>query len=924
MSIKLKLIDLDKFCEKLPEVKSHKIYENGKFSKFGLFSQQIFGPVQSYRCACGKFNGRKYKNKICPSCSVKVENSLVRRKYFGKINLPFEVLNPIFYFLVLKIKLSAKHIINNLLSYKDEYYLTDSGELITASVIRRQNVDPPANSILLTGLDGCVTYIEHILKNKKTETSQYILKHFDQIKIKNILVLPPDDRPLLRNNSDVNFCDEINKLYKYILVKSSQMKEMSTEYSKENEIYKNTFKFLQEHVLNLYKYIFDKLSKKTGLIRSNILGKRVDFSGRAVISPNPDISLDECKIPYIMLLEIYKPHLTKYLVNRRIGKRYNVISKYIDECIINEDTSLFKYVEDFCQDKVCILNRQPSLHRLSILGFKIKPHLGKTIQIHPLVCVPLNADFDGDCMAIYVPIEPDAQKDIIDKIMVTNNTISPANGEVVTKPNQDVVLGLFFLTKDDKSKKMVEYSKIINDKEEKVILTQGRALFNDCLPLSYPAIINTPITKKILDVLLNRIIKYCGKEDLAITLDKIKKLGFEQSTKNNFSLSVKDLYDPNVLVEKKNLTGNIQTDLDYLNNEELLNKMKNMKFGIYIDSGARGSWTQAQQLVFARGYVADDKNKIKSDIIKSSLIEGMTQKDFFNSCWGVRKGLLDTAISTGSTGYLTRQLIYSNYFIELDVKTDDCGTTDYLPILLGEYDSNKKLNIEKTKILINSLDERYYLDEETQTIKLFKSNSEEIKKLIGKTVLFRSPIYCQNKKICKTCYGEKYKIMNTSQVGIVAVHSISERIMQLVLRSFHISGAASKSTDSGENEDIVNGMTIINRFLHKPNMICPPTEPEKFVKGLYKLFIPFGNIFHVHLESITAAMLWTKNKKYWRIQKNRKNKEKKWESIMAIPSMKSWLIGSAFSNLKSKILDGLVESSTDEESSLSNLFRFKE
>lgn len=398
MGIKLNLIDIDTVCEKLPEVKSHKIYENGKFSKTGLFSQQIFGPVQSYRCACGKFNGRKYRSKICPYCSVKVENSVVRRKYFGKINLPFEILNPIFYFLILKVKLSSKHIINNLLTYKDEYYLDKDNNLISANLLKRQNTPIDSTYRLLSGLDGCVEYIKLILKQKQTDTSIFIENNIKYLTIKNILVLPPDDRPLLRNNSDINFCDEINKLYKYILVKSSQMKDLNIEYTKDDEIYKNTFKFLQEHVLNLYKYIFDKLSKKTGLIRSNILGKRVDFSGRAVISPNPEILLDECKIPYKMLLEIYKPHLTKYLVSRRVGKRYNVLSKYIDECILNGDPSLFKYVEDFCTDKVCILNRQPSLHRLSILGFKIKPHLGNTIQIHPLVCNPLNADFDGDCI----------------------------------------------------------------------------------------------------------------------------------------------------------------------------------------------------------------------------------------------------------------------------------------------------------------------------------------------------------------------------------------------------------------------------------------------------------------------------------------------------------------------------------------------
>lgn len=528
--------------------------------------------------------------------------------------------------------------------------------------------------------------------------------------------------------------------------------------------------------------------------------------------------------------------------------------------------------------------------------------------------------FVQDCMAIYIPVEKEAEIDILDKVMVTNNMISPANGEVVTKPNQDVVLGLYILTKNDKDNSMVEYIKSIDGEIIKEVITKGRSDFNDCLPKNYPTIVNTCITKKVLDFLLNRIYKLCGKEELAITLDKIKNLGFKESTKCGFTLSVKDLYNMRLLNEKRNLTGNMQKDLDYLNSPELLEKMKQMNFSVFIDSGARGSWSQAQQLIFSRGYVADDKNKIKTDIIKSSLIEGMTKKDYFNSCWGVRKGLLDTAISTGSTGYLTRQLIYSNYFIELDENCDDCGTTKCIPIKLAETTKDGKINVEKTKTLLTSLDGKYFIH--NGNIELFNSQSELAKKLIGTVVNFRTPVYCKNKKICKKCYGENYSILNSTQIGIIAVHSISERIMQLVLRSFHISGAANKSTDSGDNEDIVNGMTIINRFLHKPDMICSPNEPEKLIRGLYKLFIPFGNIFHVHLEIIATSMIWTKNKKYWRIQKNRDELNRKWESIMAIPSMKSWLIGSAFSNLKSKILDGLVNSKEDEESSLSRLFDF--
>lgn len=441
----LNLINIDALCEDLPEVKSPKDFEAGrKFNKDGLFSQQIFGPLRSFCCACAKspYKGRNSREKACKLCGVDITSSEERRKRFAKIKLPFEIMNPIIYYIICSAKPSIKLILNNLLRYKAFYYIEDNN----LNKVDEEVSTPKENMLIgLTGVKKLVEYLIEINPNK--EEFQFIRDHFDHVTINNVLVIPPDFRPRGRNQDGVHISDEINQYYSLLIVRCNQMKQMPYIPSEKDEVYRTNFRHIQTSVLQIYDYVLGKMSKKKGLIRSNILGKRVDFSGRAVISPDPTLKLDECRIPYLMILEILKPQLSAYLVNRKIYKRYNQSTKEIDMCIQSHDYKLYKIVEEFCKDKYCVLNRQPTLHRLGVLGFKITIHRGNTVQIHPLVCAPYNADFDGDSIAVYIPITERSKHDVIDKIFIKRNLLNPTDLSLVPTPNQDIILGIFNLTR---------------------------------------------------------------------------------------------------------------------------------------------------------------------------------------------------------------------------------------------------------------------------------------------------------------------------------------------------------------------------------------------------------------------------------------------------------------------------------------------
>lgn len=467
------LMDLHRTIETLPELTSSKIFEGSRFSKTGLFSQQIFGPIKSFSCACNKLNspsGRALEGEVCRACNVELISSTSRRNRFARVKLPFPILNPIFYSLITANKSSVKKVILDLINYKYKYYFDKDGKL---QKCRELPEDIDLSTIeILEGLDGILKFINTLIESDSSnEVYQYIIKHYDQITIDNVLVIPPDLRPCERRGSNKghHIADEINQLYLELIMKGNQIKLIPFTLTTDNHVYKSNYRHIQNTVIKIYEFVLNKLSKKNGLIRSNILGKRVDFSGRAVISPNPTLKIDECKVPYWMILEILKPQLTSHLVNRKLFKRYNKAAEHIDTCLQNRSTELFDIVQEYCEDKVCVLNRQPTLHRLSVLGFKVRVHLGNTIQIHPMVTNGFNADFDGDCSVCNADLIKEGQiininiADVKDRedLFIKYNSKTKENGIIIDKykPTSDTYINSIDpKTGNYENKKITQYT----------------------------------------------------------------------------------------------------------------------------------------------------------------------------------------------------------------------------------------------------------------------------------------------------------------------------------------------------------------------------------------------------------------------------------------------------------------------------------
>ena len=903
--MKLKLFDISEL--NLTEIKNPKVFEKRRFSPDGLFSLQIFGPILSYHCGCSKdsFKGPNYFRTVCPKCGVRITTSSERDKTYAKIKLPFKVFNPLFFSIITQGRTALKKALIGMLYYNKSIVDKDGNVLYKCN-----------------DLDEIKRFVfDYFSKNGKYEEIYQFLKENEKlILIDEILVIPPSFRPCNRlSESGVFVLDELNEKYLNIIKIVSQL-DKTIVTLKDNELYLSNFKLLQKYVFELYEFVLDKLSKKNGLIRSNILGKRVDFSGRSVITPEPTLKLNECGLPYSIVVEILKPKLIPFLVSKRLcSSSIDALNK-IEESLRLGDYRFLKEVQEYCQNLYCVLNRQPTLHRMSVLGFKIRVFKGETIRLHPFVCSPFNADFDGDAMAVYIPVTEESLEDVISKISIEQNLISCTNLQGIPRSNQDVVLGIYVLTKDEKPRTF-EFK---NTK-----LSEGRYKFNLCLPEDYEVIDKT-ITKTELNNIFDDLCKRYPSDVVIETLDKIKELGFNESTLQGYTLSLSDIYSEELIdYGKKIFKGKISEDLDKVKKDKKLKELlKKLPFSTFIESGSRGTWDQARQLVLSRGYVANSTNVVKG-LVNQCFAEGLTPHNFFLSCYGTRKGLLDTAISTGDSGYLTRQLIYSSCFVELDEQLENCKTKSFLTIEVTD---------EK---MAYSLIGRHYLHTESDGSKHLRTiKFRNYKDFIGQTLKLRSPIYCQSPKICKVCYGQLHKILHSNQIGIIATQAIGERSTQLVLRTFHISGAVQNVTDleSNQNQDVITGMTILTKLFHNPYNIFLSKKimelkkkypedytkmakklsirkidisPSIMVKMLYDIVSQYGAISLVHYEVLVSAMMWYGNTP-WRLLENRKEVEPEYVSILKVPSRVSWLLSCAFSNLKHELVNGAIESYIDE------------
>jgi len=891
-----KLLDLGAFCEDLKEITSSKIIDKRKFHSEGLFSEQIFGPVKNYTCQCDVYHGVSRSGGTCKICGVDIVNSDVRRKRFAKIVLPVQIVNPIMYDLVIdiagnKLKAYLNKLMKNeksVLYTKDDFYFVTEEDKVPPGVLRWEKLD--AIYELISNM--AMAYVEDDPNSKWKN----ILDNLDKLFTQNILVLPPDLRPAAkgveRNNQIV---DKINRFYMQILTKKESMKDTIIDITRDKTLFYSYFKQLQKDATELYEHIIEKLSKKEGLIRGNILGKRIDFSGRAVIIPDPALNIDECSLPYVGFLELFKLPVAKKLIELSKFKLLNQAIDYIDQCVTFSNFSLYNICEELSKNELCILNRQPTLHRLSMVAFKIKISKDNVIKLHPLVCSGFNADFDGDQMAVYVPISKKTKDELLEKVIITKNFTNAANNELSTLPSQDIVLGIYTLS----TNQFPKLQNIIDYKGKKV--PESLKILNDCFPEDYE-LINYPVGKKELLKILNNIKEIYPENIVANTLDKIKEIGFKYSTIFGPTLSLKafEIKNSGKLRDKiYEENGTILEKIRKLTSPETINFLKdNFNYSYLIESGARGSWEQASQIVFSRGFVSDFNGMIKEKPIKHSLLEGLTQEEFFNSTYGCRKGLLDVALNTGTSGYLSRKLLFTGSNLELSKDIDDCGTQDFLDVYVNDD--------KKSKMLLD----RYFLNEKNQLEKITEKNRIE---LINKTIKIRSPIFCNSQEICHKCYGDLWKNIHSNFIGIIAAQSLGETNTQLILRTFHNSGVAKLGKDEEEEnkeskqKDIVGDLTLASRLFHQTK----DKNYKDLVDNSYEIYNRSRNIHHVHFECIVSQMMWAIDngqENLWRLVKDRNKIVPVYYSIQSVPEKASWILGLGFSNPKRQIIKGIQKS----------------
>ena len=685
-------------------------------------------------------------------------------------------------------------------------------------------------------------------------------------------VIPPELRPLVPLDGGRFAASDLNDLYRRIIIRNNRLKQLM-EIKAPDVILRNEKRMLQESVDALFdnsrrktairsgtrrplKSISDMIRGKTGRFRQNLLGKRVDYSGRSVIVVGPELQLHECGLPKNMALELFKPHM----INELMSRGYAQTPRSAKLMIEDKDPIVYKVLEYVVKDHPVLLNRAPTLHRLGIQAFQPVLVDGKALRIHPLVCSAFNADFDGDQMAVHVPLSLAAQMECRVLMLSSHNILHPANGKPLALPSQDMVLGTYYLTRKRKNckgegKSFSAFNEVILAYENKKVdlnasinvrhnnvwhkdTTVGRVIINSILPKEV-GYVDAMIDKKRLSKLVNETYLIAGNQKTVLFLDKLKNLGFEISTQAGISIAISDILIPD---SKDEIIDKAQKEVDIIQDKfkrhvltdgERYNKVidiwthatnnvaTSMMDGlrsndqgfnsVYMmaDSGARGSQDQIKQLAGMRGLMAKPKKSMtggKGEIIESPILsnfkEGLSVQEYFISTHGARKGLADTALKTADAGYLTRRLV--DVAQDVVISETDCGTIN--GILADDLKEGEDI-IEplSERILGRTLLENFI--EGKTKIKSGTMIRDEEAKLVAEsnieTLRIRSVLTCESLRgVCAKCYGwnpSNHKLVDLgTAVGIQAAQSIGEPGTQLTLRTFHIGGTATRIIEQSE------------------------------------------------------------------------------------------------------------------------------
>ena len=765
-------------------------YRTLKPEKDGLFCERIFGPTKDWECHCGKYKRVRYKGIVCDRCGVEVTKSKVRRERMGHIELAAPVAH-IWYFkgipsrIALMLDISPRNL--EKIVYFASYIVTDKGTsgLMKCQVLTEKEyheavekygfgsfkaeMGAEALEKLLKeiDLDKLSAQLKKELETASEQKKAKLVKRLDTVEsfrlsgnrpewmIMNVVpVIPPELRPMVQLDGGRFATSDLNDLYRRVINRNNRLKRL-IELGAPEIIKRNEKRMLQESVDALIdnsrrgrpvtgagnrplKSLSDMLKGKQGRFRQNLLGKRVDYSGRSVIVVGPELKLYQCGVPKEMAVELFKPFVMKELVGRGIAHNIKNAKRMVERL----RPEVWDILEEVIKDHPVMLNRAPTLHRLGIQAFEPVLVEGRAIKLHPLVCTAFNADFDGDQMAIHLPLSPEAQAEARYLMLSVNNLLKPQDGKPVTVPTQDMILGSYYLTMEVSGEKgegnyfsspeeaiiayenkevgmhakiSVRMSKIDeegNEKHRKVETTVGRIIYNKGIPQDLGFVdrtnpenefepeINFVVNKKKLGKIIEKSINKYGLNPSAELLDYIKATGFKYSTTGGITVSIEDVKVPEA---KKEILAKAQADVDNVlkqykrgliteeeryqsvikiweqATDDVKNAMKDTftqlnPMFMMSDSGARGNLDQLKQIAGMRGLMASTTGKTVEIPIKSSFREGLDALEYFISAHGARKGLSDTALRTADSGYLTRRLVDVSQ--DIIVREHDCGTHD--------------------------------------------------------------------------------------------------------------------------------------------------------------------------------------------------------------------------------------------------------
>ena len=888
-------------------------YRTFKPERDGLFCARIFGPTKDYECACGKYKRMKFAGVVCDKCGVEVTRARVRRERMGHIELASPV-SHVWFFKGLPsrigqlLDMSLRELEKIL--YFEEYVVLDSKipatkkkDLVAVDKARKLQEEHGPDALKVgmgaeairellrdMDLDSLARDLRaqmlgetSVQKRKKIVKRLKVIEAFlksgnqpEWMILEVIPVIPPELRPLVPLDGGRFATSDLNDLYRRVINRNNRLKRLMDLKAPEI-IIRNEKRMLQEAVDALFdngrrgrvitgpnnrplKSLSDTLKGKQGRFRQNLLGKRVDYSGRSVIVVGPYLKLHQCGLPKKMALELFKPFILRKLEERGIASSIKAAKKFVEK----ERPEVWDILEDVIKEHPVLLNRAPTLHRLGIQAFEPILVEGKAIEIHPLVCTAFNADFDGDQMAVHVPLSMEAQLEAQVLMLSSNNILSPANGAPLAVPTQDMVLGIYYLTKErlgtperpvrgegrlfpDPEEVRIAYDNEDVDLQARIRLrwsgevletTVGRTLFNGVVPEPL-RFVNQELKKKEITALVGRCYNLLGNEVTVAFLDELKDVGFRYATLSGLSIGIDDMHIPSskerhiasareqvneveqqyqdgVITngERYNKVVDIWAHVTELISEEMFRELEAGEQGgefnpIYMmaDSGARGSKQQIRQLAGMRGLMAKPSGEIIETPITSNFREGLTVLEYFTSTHGARKGLADTALKTADSGYLTRRLV--------DVSQD---------VIVSEYDCGTVKYIETTPLveggdIIQSLRDRILGRVAAEDIRdplsgeiIVQVNTEITEELAQKIedsglerVRIRSTLTCDTKRgICVMCYGRNLGTGRLAElgeaVGIIAAQSIGEPGTQLTMRTFHIGGTASRVVEASKHE----------------------------------------------------------------------------------------------------------------------------